>query len=168
MTGYMIERRYGSGSRDWLCEITVVSTVWSGVPNALVFASKRTADRTLAAVRRLMRRCPSGHHFSFALIHDRRGQPAFTASVDVEPRHRAGSWAHFERRFRPIDGPDGSLMWDWADRPKPLDVHGVWTVTDCDGRLRLSAGLHYVNRIGYVRTELPWTAADALHDWRYD
>lgn len=168
MTGYMIERRYGRSNRDWLTEITATSATWSSAPRALVFTSRRNADRTLAAVRRMMRRCPGGAHFAFALIHDRRHQPAFMASVDVEPRQRSGSWSQFEQRFRPIDAPDGSLMWDWADLPQPLDVRGLWTVTDCDGRLYLSAGLHYVNRIGYVRTEVPWTAGDAVRDWRYD
>lgn len=37
-----------------------------------------------------------------------------------------------------------------------------------DGRHYVSAGLHYVNRIGYVRTEVAWTATDEPRAWRYD
>lgn len=168
MTGYMIERRYGASNCDWLAEITGVSTVWSGVPNAVIFSSKRTARHALAAARRLMRRCDGGERFSLALIHDRRHLAPSVASNEVAPRPRSGSWSQFELRFHPIDNADGSLMWEWADLPQPLDVHRLWTVTDCDGRLCLATGLHYVNRIGYVRTEVAWTSADELRAWRYD
>lgn len=168
MTGYMIERRYGIGGRDWLTEITAVSCTWSGVPTALVFTSKRVADRTLGAVRRLARHWPGGDLFSFVLIHDRRDLPRHMASAEVMPRRRAGSWSHFERRFRPIESADGSLMWGWADLPQPVEVHRLWTVTDCDGRLYVMAGQHYVNRVGYVRTEMAWSDADQSVDYRYD
>ena len=81
---------------------------------------------------------------------------------------RAGSWSLFERRFRPITQFDGSLIWDYAELPQPVDVHRLWTVVDCDGRLYASAGFHYVNRLGYIRTEVPWGQTDHLRDYRYD
>ena len=81
---------------------------------------------------------------------------------------RVRSWANFERRFDPITHADGSLLWDWCDLPKPIDIHRTWTVVDCDGKLYVTTGLHYVNRIGYLRTGRPWSAEDELQDYRYD
>lgn len=31
----------------------------------------------------------------------------------------------------------------------------VWTISDCDGLLVISAGMSYVNRMGYMITEIP-------------
>ncbi len=83
-------------------------------------------------------------------------------------RTRAGSWKIFERRFRPIEREDGSLIFHNDEIPRPITGRHWWTVLDCDGRLYLSAGFHFVNRIGYVRCEVPWTDADQLRDYRYD
>lgn len=60
------------------------------------------------------------------------------------------------------------MLWDWSDLPKPVDIHRTWTVVEADDKLYISAGLHYVNRIGYLRTALPWTAEDESDDYRYD
>ena len=83
-------------------------------------------------------------------------------------RIRAGSWAVFERRFKPEIREDGSLIWDNSEIPRPIVGRHWWTVLDCDGKLYVSAGFHFVNRIGYIRTELPWDDADHRRDWRYD
>jgi hypothetical protein len=85
-------------------------------------------------------------------------------------RTRAGSWTVFERRFRPIIRNDGSLLWDRSELPAPdsIDCREWWTVLDCDGRLYLSAGFRLVNRLGYLRCEVPWTDGDQLRDYRYD
>lgn len=74
----------------------------------------------------------------------------------------------FEERFKPIARADSSLLWDWQEIPKPIDSKKWWTVLDCDGRLYLSAGLHYVNRLGYVQCEVEWTAADLTQEYFYD
>ena len=81
---------------------------------------------------------------------------------------RAGSWSQFERRFCPIAHSGGSLIWDYADLPQPVDAHRLWTVVDCGGRLFAAAGFHYVNRIGYLRTEHAWDQEDEQRDYRYD
>ena len=67
----------------------------------------------------------------------------------------------------------GQLPWDeWVDEYKPgemLETYGeeydqvihmnetepgrVWTLLDCDGKLVVSSGWHYVNRMGYYITE---------------
>lgn len=53
-------------------------------------------------------------------------------------RTRTGSWRTFERRFQPIDGPNGALHWHRDPLPDNVDPHRVWTILDCDGKLYLS------------------------------
>ena len=166
--GYMIERRYGRSNRDWLIEITVAATTWSGARRALVFPSRKAADLALAAVRRLARLWPDADGFGFAVIHDRRHLPSYMASTEPVRRTRARSWDVFERRFEPVTHDDGSLLWEFDDIPQPVDVQRLWTVLDCDGKLYLAAGSRYVNRIGYVLTRQPWRKADEGIDYRYD
>lgn len=83
-------------------------------------------------------------------------------------RKRCGSWRTFERRFRPLDGPDGAPYWPREKLPKDVDGRLVWTILDCDGRLYVSPGFHFVNRIDYVLCEVPWTDEDVQQpDYRY-
>lgn len=81
-TGYMIEWRYGRSNCDWLIDITATATTWSGARRALVFSSRKAADRTLVSVRRLARRWPDADAFGFAVIHDRRHLPSYMASTE--------------------------------------------------------------------------------------
>ena len=83
---------------------------------------------------------------------------------------RARSWTIFERRFRPINRTDGTPLWDLSEvRPaEASDRRHWWTVIDSEGHLYLAAGFHFVNRLAYVRCEVPWTGADEVIDYRYD
>jgi hypothetical protein len=84
-------------------------------------------------------------------------------------RTRCGSWDTFERRFKPIDGPDGALYWRAEQLPKDIDGHLVWTILDCDGRLYVSPGFCFVNRLDYVVCRVPWTDEDTRQPgYRYD
>lgn len=168
MNRYMIERQYGHSNSDWLHELSLDTTTWSGAPIALVFSSLRDARRSLAAVRRQARAWSTGHAFSFHIIHDRSELPSEIASAPVTPRTRSGSWTDFERQFQPIIRDDGSLIWHAEELPCLVNSRHWWTVLDCDGRLYVSAGFRFVNRIGYLRTEIPWTEDDLARDWRYD
>jgi hypothetical protein len=38
----------------------------------------------------------------------------------------------------------------------------VWTVLDCDGALVVGSGFHYVNRVGYIITEVPVPPGDSI------
>ena len=73
----------------------------------------------------------------------------------IKPRTRAGSWWSFKRRYKPIDTPGGGFMRDTV--PDDTDYRYVWTVVDCDGRLMLCPGYHFVNRMGYVLCEIPFS-----------
>jgi hypothetical protein len=84
-------------------------------------------------------------------------------------RTGCGSWRTFARRFRPIDGPEGALCWRFKQLPKDAEPRRVWTIADCDGQLHVRPGYRFVNRIGYVLCEVPWTDEDTLQpDYRYD
>ena len=91
------------------------------------------------------------------------------AVIAYRPRKRCGSWSIFERRFRPIDSPDETVWWRREQLPTAVDPHLVWTIVDCDGKLYVSPGYHFVNRLDYVLCELPWTDEDMYQPhYRYD
>ena len=84
-------------------------------------------------------------------------------------RARVGSWSTFERRFKPINSPDDTVWWRFAQLPKHVDPHLVWTILDCEGRLYVSPGFRFVNRIDYMLCQVPWTDEDQHQpDYRYD
>ncbi len=87
------------------------------------------------------------------------------------PFKRARTWSAFERVFGPITRDDGSLLWDTADICWPVDdPRHFWTVVEGDsGGLYLIAGLHLVNRLGYLCCEHGWGGAWSAHpSYRYD
>lgn len=88
----------------------------------------------------------------------------------AKPRTRCGSWRTFERRFRPLDGPDGAPYWRYDQLPTPLDVRRVWTIVDGgNGRLYVSPGLRCVNRLDHLYCAIAWTDDDARQpDFRHD
>ena len=87
-------------------------------------------------------------------------EPSRPSTKPVKIRIRSGSWTTFERRFRPIDGPDGATYWRYDQLPKDVDPHLVWTILDCEGKLYIAPGFRYVNRIDYVLCAVPWTDDD--------
>ena len=76
--------------------------------------------------------------------------------MKVKARTRAGSWDTFERRYEPVDAPDGTVMWGLNSLPAGIDERLVWTVLDCDGKSYVVPGFAFVNRMGYVITKNPW------------
>lgn len=44
----------------------------------------------------------------------------------------------------------------------------VWTILDCEGKLYLGAGYHYVNRFGYLITEEDWTDEEQEQDYLFE
>lgn len=85
-------------------------------------------------------------------------------------RTRCGSWRTFERRFVPLPAPGHDYLWELrGEVPAGSDPHYWWTVLDCDGKLYLSPGFHFVNRFAFVRCAVPWTEVDERQPaYRYD
>lgn len=75
-------------------------------------------------------------------------------------RIRTGSFSTFERRFKPIERRDCTILWATHERRPDDDYRHWWTVIDCDGRLYLTPGFRFVNRFAYVRCAVAWTDAD--------
>ena len=80
---------------------------------------------------------------------------------DVKPRTRAGTYSVFERRYGPIDAPNGQVMREWNDIPPDTDARYIWTVIDCDGNLYLVPGYATVNYFARVLCERPWPDGEA-------
>lgn len=74
----------------------------------------------------------------------------------------------WEAQFKPkenrISGSGHALMFEtYGDElayVKAQPRNHVWTLLDCDGELVICAGYHFVNRIGYFITEVPWVTGD--------
>lgn len=86
----------------------------------------------------------------------------------VKPRRR---WDTFVKLYRPVAGKDGNcFVWPWA-LPKDADERYWWTVFDPmeDLKVYLSPGIRKVDRLGYVRCELPWDGEACQHpDYRFN
>lgn len=69
---------------------------------------------------------------------------------------RPRRWETFEALFDPIVRQDDTVLWEPWDVPRDADARHWWTVLDCDGRLLLCAGFHFVNRFAYVQCANAW------------
>ena len=86
-------------------------------------------------------------------------------------RTRARSWDVFERRFRirSLD-EDNTPLWELSEVRPPI---GLMTATGGPYSIAPTAftsppDSDFVNRLCYVRCEVPWSDADALIDYHYD
>jgi hypothetical protein len=89
-------------------------------------------------------------------------QPPATAAEEIRPTPKESDAMkqltedEFDAQFTVLEGPDGESIRDGHDGIEPDSRH-LWTIVDADGSLYAVSGLHYVNRIGYLVTEEPWT-----------
>ena len=82
------------------------------------------------------------------------------------------TYDEWEEKFKPhknpfeIDAPvDGCMLETYGEElifVREAYATTVWTVIEGgeDDTLYISAGAHFVNRLGYIITEVPWTAMD--------
>lgn len=77
-------------------------------------------------------------------------------------------WNEWAEKYKPIKNhfskdPD-ELMFETygeeVDYVKSVEPNRIWTYLDGDLCSIISAGWHYVNRLGYYITEVPWTNED--------
>ena len=76
----------------------------------------------------------------------------------------------FVETYRPIqnhidtnasfDGMMFETFGDERDFVREQDPNTIWTLIEEDGDLFVSAGWHFVNRLGYFITAVPWTDPD--------
>lgn len=74
----------------------------------------------------------------------------------------------FEVRFHPITKNGDGELFEWADVQNLLDPW-VWTVVETGDPINDSwyalPGFHIVNKVGYLRSETPWTDGDMEAVW---
>lgn len=84
---------------------------------------------------------------------------------------RAGSYSTFERRYQPVNDEGGSLRifsWEelvYAAEGHPVKSRNVWTIIQGDNtnQMYIVCGIHYVNREGYVLTEIEWPDSEQMN-----
>ena len=81
----------------------------------------------------------------------------------------------FYETYKPVKNPfnanaswDGSMLETFGRELAHVQEvfkfapNTVWTVLDCDGALVVGSGFHYVNRVGYIITEVPVEPGQAV------
>ncbi len=73
------------------------------------------------------------------------------------------TWDDWHDKFRPISNPltDGQVEFDPhteqdMEAVKAANPNNVWTTVEGDESIVVVPGYHYVNRLFYHITELPW------------
>ena len=57
---------------------------------------------------------------------------------------------------------------DYVKTLAKKNIKKIWTILDCDGDLYIGAGLHYVNRHGYLITKEEWEDSEQEEDYKCD
>ncbi len=88
---------------------------------------------------------------------------------------RRDDFTIFCEKFKPDIYPEGhneggtmrKYHWKGEDGDIVAATPGdrIWTLVDCDGKMYITPGWHYVNRMDYIITEIPWE--DGQRDYRY-
>lgn len=72
----------------------------------------------------------------------------------------------FDERFTPVADDEGEMIRAKVPEGVERTSRRLWTVVDGDdGGLYITAGLHYVNRQGYVLTEEEWESEATTAPW---
>lgn len=100
----------------------------------------------------------------------------------IQVKEQKIRFATFEKRYKPIqnpindDAPYGGWMFDTdekehtylrklAEKSKIDGKNGyhIWTIVDGENnRQYIINGWHYVNRVGYLFTEIPWVEGEEI------
>jgi hypothetical protein len=74
------------------------------------------------------------------------------------------SYVKWLAKYRPVANPldskpsfDGCMFETYGEELRFVCAQhprSIWTLLDCDGKMRIAEGLHYVNRLGYFITEV--------------
>lgn len=82
---------------------------------------------------------------------------------------RRDDYTVFTEKFCPVEqSPDNFLFETYGEDyeiVKNTDPNYIWTVMDCDGKLYIVPGWHWVNRMNYFITKNPWS--EGQRDYLY-
>lgn len=76
---------------------------------------------------------------------------------------REDDFTIFCKKFQPIMAEEDEYslrLYHWggedAEELSITDPDKIWTLVDADGKLYIIPGYHYVNRMDYIVTKIPW------------
>lgn len=95
------------------------------------------------------------------LIEKRRGFESFRRELKVA----CGAAKDFDEHWNAVGATSIYGAEQFLQIPAGTDERYVWTVTDADGELCISPGIHRVNFQHYYLTTEPWTEADLSTEW---
>lgn len=80
---------------------------------------------------------------------------------NLNPTTKASSFRHFERWYKPVLDQNDNYAREfddpkWEELKKGDGFRFVWTIVDSDSGTYLLPGFHFVNRMNWVLTEVPW------------
>lgn len=82
---------------------------------------------------------------------------------------RTGSYNTFEKRYQSVTKEDGTMLFETygLDLEEVINTNynHIWTLVDCDGKLRIVAGYHLVNRMNYIITKKPWKSKEECYSY---
>jgi hypothetical protein len=88
-------------------------------------------------------------------------------SLEYIIKNHKKSFDYFCKTYTPIknilvkhpsmDGYAFEISGEELEFVKKQNPKTIWTVLDCDGKIILQAGYHFVNRLNYLITEKKWT-----------
>lgn len=74
-------------------------------------------------------------------------------------RYRRTQYEIWYDNFIPIESSKDNILWETYGEEYQTVVNTapefVWTLVDCDGRLYVIPGWHWINRLGYFITQNP-------------
>jgi hypothetical protein len=92
------------------------------------------------------------------------GTPAQPKQIVPDNKHTRISYEKWWDKYRPIKnhiapdaGYDGCMFETYGEEVDYIytcNHKHVWTLLDCDGKMRIAEGRHYVNRMGFFVTEV--------------
>lgn len=75
----------------------------------------------------------------------------------------------FEKTYKPIEQKEGSILLetygDDLQKVRKTKNENLWTLLDCDGKLIIASGYHFVNRLNYIVTKNP--CKSEFEEYRY-
>ena len=104
-------------------------------------------------------------------------QPAEQANPPAERKYVILLWVDWVEKYKPITNPlddnasfDGFAVETYGPEidyvrefgKKPGGELKIWTVMAVDGKIIVSSGFHFVNRLNYILTEEPFAEAEDI------
>lgn len=75
----------------------------------------------------------------------------------------------FEKLYQPIEQGGGSILLETygndLEKVRKTKNENLWTLLDCDGKLIIASGYHFVNRLNYIVTKKP--CKSEFEEYRY-